>query len=164
MRRMKLVLAGVISLSLLVGLQISAQEKSPEDDMQKKLTYSKNILDGLVTEDFDKIIVKADWLRHSADGSLRADRATVTTCTYDDPHLHVTTGDLRGVESFDAFGELRWRAEYNRWQDVPGGRYPFEVVLHFPLTQLRAELELDTVELNPELDASLFRLGGGGPE
>ena len=42
-----------------------------------------------------RLRAQADWMRHAADGSLRADRATVTTCTYDDPHLHITTGDLR---------------------------------------------------------------------
>lgn len=43
----------------------------------------------------EKLIVKAKWLRLSADGSLRADRATVTACTFDDPHVSVVTGDLR---------------------------------------------------------------------
>ncbi|EMI21465.1 putative secreted protein [Rhodopirellula maiorica SM1] len=33
-----------------------------KSDMQKKLDYSKNILDGLVTEDFDKIIANAQSL------------------------------------------------------------------------------------------------------
>ena len=54
-----------------------------------------NIYGRLVAEDFEKLIVKADWLRHSADGALRANDATVTSCTYDDPHLKVVTGDLR---------------------------------------------------------------------
>jgi hypothetical protein len=53
-------------------------------------------------------------------------------------------------------------AEYATWRDVPGGRYPFSVVLSFPETRLRAELELSTVELNPRLEASLFRVAGGG--
>jgi hypothetical protein len=44
---------------------------------------------------------------------------------------------------------------------VPGGRYPFNVVLSFPATQLRAELELSAVELNSQLEASLFRVAGG---
>src|SRR6185295_17892600 len=43
----------------------------------------------------EKLIVKADWLRISSDGSLRADHATVTSCTFEDPHVRVVTGDLR---------------------------------------------------------------------
>jgi hypothetical protein len=43
----------------------------------------------------EKLIVKTDWLRLSSDGSLRADRATVTSCTFDEPHVSVVTGDLR---------------------------------------------------------------------
>ena len=42
-----------------------------------------------------RLRVLADWLRHSADGSLRADDAVVTTCGYDDPHFHIRTSDLR---------------------------------------------------------------------
>ena len=49
-------------------------------------------------------------------------------------------------------------AQYEAWRDVPGGRYPFRVVLSFPETGLRAELELDSVELNPQLETSLFRV------
>jgi hypothetical protein len=40
---------------------------------------------------------------------------------------------------------------------VPGGRYPFRLVLSFPRTQLRAEIRLKTVELNADLDRGLFR-------
>jgi hypothetical protein len=45
----------------IVAILVSAQSSQSEDtqppaiDMQKKLEYSKIILDGLVTEDFDKI-------------------------------------------------------------------------------------------------------------
>ncbi len=49
----------------------------------------------LVGQDFDKLIVKADWLRHSADGSLKANSATLTPCSFDEPHLKLVTGDLR---------------------------------------------------------------------
>ncbi len=49
----------------------------------------------LVGQDFDRLIVKADWLRHSADGSLQADSATLTPCSFDEPHLKLVTGDLR---------------------------------------------------------------------
>ncbi len=42
-----------------------------------------------------RLHIQAQWLRHSADGSLQADAATVTTCDFDVPHVHITTGDLR---------------------------------------------------------------------
>ena len=43
----------------------------------------------------EKLIIKTDWLRLSSDGTLRADSATVTPCTFDEPHVRVVTGDLR---------------------------------------------------------------------
>jgi hypothetical protein len=43
----------------------------------------------------ERLIVKAKWLRLSSDGSLRADNATLTGCTFEDPHVSVVTGDLR---------------------------------------------------------------------
>jgi hypothetical protein len=70
-------------------------------------------------------------------------------------------GELSAIESLDASGGVLWTAEYATWREVPGGRYPFSVVLSFPGTQLRAELELSAVELNPKLEASLFRVPGG---
>ncbi|MSR61795.1 MAG: hypothetical protein EXS08_05050 [Planctomycetes bacterium] len=42
----------------------------------------------------EKMIVKADWLRLSSEGELRADRATVTACSFDEPHVSVVTGNL----------------------------------------------------------------------
>ncbi len=38
--------------------------------------------------------LKASWLRHSADGSLRASNALATTCDHDQPHYVVRIGDL----------------------------------------------------------------------
>lgn len=67
-------------------------------------------------------------------------------------------GTLRGVETRTADGELLWTAEYDRWQALPGGAFPFALALYFPGSELRAELELDDVELNPELSAALFRV------
>lgn len=43
----------------------------------------------------ERLVVRADWLRHSADGSLRADSAIVTSCQHAAPHYHVRTKDLR---------------------------------------------------------------------
>lgn len=70
-------------------------------------------------------------------------------------------GELAAIESLDASGVVLWSAEYATWREVPGGRYPFSVVLSFPGTKLRAELELSAVELNPKLEASLFRVPYG---
>ena len=73
-------------------------------------------------------------------------------------------GELAGVEALDARGQVRWHATYDRWRDVPGGRYPYSMVFHFPMRQLVAELELDSVELNPTLDPALFSLPPEGSE
>jgi hypothetical protein len=43
----------------------------------------------------EKLIIKADWLRLSSDASLQADRATVTACGFDEPHVQVVTGGLK---------------------------------------------------------------------
>ncbi len=67
-------------------------------------------------------------------------------------------GVLRAVESLDERGEVRWAAEYSGWRDVDGGRYPFAMRLRFPRSRVHAELELDTVDLNPELAPVLFTL------
>jgi outer membrane lipoprotein-sorting protein len=67
-------------------------------------------------------------------------------------------GELSRIAALDERGQVRWEAEYDQWRDVPGGRYPFSLVLSFPDTHLRAELELSQVELNPALDPALFRV------
>jgi hypothetical protein len=56
----------------------------------------------------EKLIIKTDWLRLSSDGTLRADRATVTPCTYDEPHVRVVTGDLR-IEPLGKGGKESYR-------------------------------------------------------
>ncbi len=71
-------------------------------------------------------------------------------------------GELRSLETLGPSGEVRWRAEYGEWRDVPGGRYPFFVALYFPASELRAELRFTDVELNPALEPSLFRVARGG--
>ena len=48
-----------------------------------------------IDEDFEKLRVNTAWLRHSKDGTLRAERATITSCSFDEPHVQVVTGDLR---------------------------------------------------------------------
>lgn len=47
---------------------------------------------GRVTAD---LVVRADWLRHSSDGSLSADYAEVTACGFAEPHYFVRTRNLR---------------------------------------------------------------------
>jgi outer membrane lipoprotein-sorting protein len=74
------------------------------------------------------------------------------------------SGELAAIASLDPNGVLEWSAEYGGWRDVPGGRYPASLALWFPATRLRAELELSQVELNPPLDAALFRAARGGVE
>ena len=57
MRIYKLLLTCVIVTVLLPAFATQSEEtETSKVDMQKKLEYAKNILDGLVTEDFDKII------------------------------------------------------------------------------------------------------------
>jgi hypothetical protein len=74
---------------------------------------------------------------------------------------YAPSGELAELIALDADGHVRWSAAYADWQSVPGGRYPFSLVLFFPETRLRAELELAQVELNPALDPTLFRVGRG---
>ncbi|MFQ5514632.1 MAG: hypothetical protein ACE5FG_09340 [Myxococcota bacterium] len=73
-------------------------------------------------------------------------------------------GTLRGAERLDADGNPRWRAHYARWRELPAGLYPFEMSFEFPSTGLQAKLELREVELDPLLDASLFRIAPRGSE
>ncbi len=49
----------------------------------------------LSNTEVETLSVRANWLRHSADGSLRADNATLTSCDFEEPHVCIVTGDLR---------------------------------------------------------------------
>ncbi len=69
-------------------------------------------------------------------------------------------GALLGAAQLGPDGELRWSVEFARWSDVPGGRYPLEIRVYFPRTQLRAQFELEDVELNAALEPQLFRAPG----
>ena len=64
-------------------------------------------------------------------------------------------GELRALGALGAGGELRWEAEYERWREVAGGRYPFRVRLSFP-KGVEAQVSLREVELNPVLPPGLF--------
>lgn len=50
------------------------------------------------------LVVRADWLRHSADGSLSADHAEVTACGFAEPHYYIRTKNLRLVPVADGSG------------------------------------------------------------
>jgi hypothetical protein len=50
--------------------------------------------------------IRAEWLRVSSDFSLRADKATLSFCSYDEPHYVVETGDLRLKPN--AGGKIPW--------------------------------------------------------
>jgi hypothetical protein len=53
------------------------------------------ITSDLVGRRVNKITVHARWLRQSNDSSFFADEAKVSLCEFDEPHLEITTGDLR---------------------------------------------------------------------
>lgn len=43
----------------------------------------------------ESLRVKAEWVRHAEDGSLRAEEATVTSCSHDVPHYVIEVSNLR---------------------------------------------------------------------
>ena len=63
MRSLKLILP-LVAIALLIPAikSLSQEEDSHGREMQKKLEHSKLILDGLVTEDFEKILQGAESL------------------------------------------------------------------------------------------------------
>lgn len=81
---------------------------------------------------------------------------------YPGERLHFSAeGELAGVDALHADGRVRFSARYERWRNVPGGRYPYAMRFHFPASELSAELELEEVEINPVLDRALFSLPEG---
>ena len=71
-------------------------------------------------------------------------------------------GELLGLDALEGPGRVRWAADYGRWREVEGGRYPFHVRLVFA-TGVEAEVSIREVELNPVLDPGLFELVAGDP-
>jgi hypothetical protein len=60
MKKLTLIVTAVACIGLLFHQPLFAQERHSTDiDMQKKLEYSRDILNGLVMEDFDKILSSA---------------------------------------------------------------------------------------------------------
>lgn len=67
--------------------------------------------------------VRAKWLRHSADGSLHANSATVTSCDFEEPHYRITTGSLRiRPTDPDDIGDWDFKLRSNRLR-LFGGIY-----------------------------------------
>ena len=62
MKISKLPVVFLIVVMLLPAMVSSSKEEQPESDMQRKLDCSSTILDGLVTENFDKILSGAETL------------------------------------------------------------------------------------------------------
>jgi outer membrane biogenesis lipoprotein LolB len=70
-----------------------------------------------------------------------------------------STGELRRVSAHEPDGAERWTADFGAW--LPGASFPGTLAFDFPATGVRAELQIDDVELNPELEPRLFRAGEG---
>lgn len=61
-----------------------------------------------------ELVIRVAWMRHSRDGSLQADDAKITTCSFAQPHYRIESGDLRltprpPVRGTKPFWELRFR-------------------------------------------------------
>ena len=81
-----------------------------------------NVYGRLIGQDFEKLTIKANWLRHSSDGSLQANHATLTSCSDDDPHLQIVTGDLRLTplsNDIDSGYEVSLRNNSIEMYDIP---------------------------------------------
>lgn len=63
MNRLTIVVAGFLAVGCLVATHAFGEQKAGnEKQMKKKLEYSKNILEGMVTEDYGKIATNAKAL------------------------------------------------------------------------------------------------------
>jgi len=88
-----------------------------------------NVIGDFIGRPGERLVVKADWLRLSSDGSLRADRATMTPCTFDEPHVRVVTGDLRIVPEKSGKGEFyRIQLKENRVEMYDVLRIPLPTI------------------------------------
>jgi hypothetical protein len=88
-----------------------------------------NLGDQFTGQRQEKLIVKAKWLRLGSSGSLRADRATLTSCTFDEPHVSVVTGDLR-IDPVRSGGKehYQFRLEDNRVELYDKLRIPLPTI------------------------------------
>ncbi|MDP6538020.1 MAG: hypothetical protein QF410_00585 [Planctomycetota bacterium] len=91
-----------------------------------------------------RLAVRADWLRHSADGSLQADQAVITSCLHEEPHFFVSTEDLRLVPTEE--GEVGWRVSTRK------NSLRFDNGLSFPLPPIRYRADSSGRPLLTRLD------------
>lgn len=69
-------------------------------------------LDIQVRGERSTLVARAEWMRHSADGSLHADNALATTCSFAEPHYFVRTRDLRFTPSPEE--DVAWKVSMRR--------------------------------------------------
>lgn len=84
-----------------------------------------------------RLSIRTEWLRHSADGSLRADEATLTTDEYEVPQYVLRTGDLRitpkpAEDGEEPYWEVRIRDNDLVFQNFPDLPLP---TIRFPMEE-----------------------------
>ena len=111
------------------------------------------------------------------DGSLTPERCLRALCLMRliNPSAEIRVaggreGHLRSLEALDTGEALVWRAEFDDYAPVDGIPFAHALALEMVEGGTRAEISLRDVELNPELEPSIFRLrqpevgeGGAGP-
>ena len=92
-----------------------------------------------------EIKLQVDWMRHSADGSLRADNATITTCMFEKPHYRIVSGDLRLTPRAPKRGhEPYWELRFKKNAIVFGEGFALPLPDSFPIPlNKRGELHID---------------------
>lgn len=65
---------------------------------------------------------------------------------------------LRELTELDGAGAVAYRARYDDWREVEGGRFPFRQELQFPGGDAEALLTFQSVVLNPQLPPEIFEL------
>ncbi len=108
------------------------------------LEKAEVFIDTSVRGEPQRLAVRADWLRHSADGSLQADQAVITSCLHEKPHYYVSTEDLRLVPSDE--GEVGWRVSTRK------NSLRFDNGLSFPLPPIRYRADSSGRPLLTRLD------------
>lgn len=48
----------------------------------------------LIGQDFERLIVRSNWMRYTETGALKANDATVTPCDHEESHMRIVTGNL----------------------------------------------------------------------
>ncbi|MDP6408111.1 MAG: hypothetical protein QGI46_01910 [Planctomycetota bacterium] len=91
-----------------------------------------------------RLAVRADWLRHSSDGSLQADQAVITSCLHEKPHYFVRTEDLRLVPTEEE--EVGWRVSTRK------NSLRFDNGLSLPLPPIRYRADSSGRPLLTHLD------------